>query len=222
MNKIVLFHGSEKIIIHPELSLGRDNNDYGKGFYCTLDFDLANEWACKNNNDGYVNEYSLNLDELNVLDLRDEKYNVLHWICILINNRTFKLNNLMIQTKEFLNEKYSLDLSKYDLIIGYRADDSYFDYAKSFLNNSLSLENLSKALIYGDLGIQYALVSKKAFSHLSYLKASKSEASIYYKRFYIRDLQARNSYIKFAKNSQTIDGTYIMDLLRGKKNDASL
>ena len=38
-------------------------------------------------------------------------------------------------------EKYNIDISEYDLIIGYRADDSYFRFAEDFLNNSINLKN---------------------------------------------------------------------------------
>ena len=42
-------------------------------------------------------------------------------------------------------EKYNIDISEYDLIIGYRADDSYFRFAEDFLNNSISVEKLERA-----------------------------------------------------------------------------
>ncbi|HAS56671.1 MAG TPA: hypothetical protein DCR94_05510 [Firmicutes bacterium] len=45
----------------PTYGLGNKNNDYGVGFYLTQDKTMANIWASKNLNDGYVNEYTLNL-----------------------------------------------------------------------------------------------------------------------------------------------------------------
>ena len=38
------------------------------------------------------------------------------------------------------------------LFIGYRADDSYFSFANAFLNNTISLEQLRKAMYLGKLG----------------------------------------------------------------------
>ena len=35
MGKIKLLHGSDHIIEKPDLLLGKTNNDYGRGFYCT-------------------------------------------------------------------------------------------------------------------------------------------------------------------------------------------
>ena len=217
MKKIILYHGSEKIICSPQLSLGKRNNDYGKGFYCTQDLDLAKEWACKNNTDGFVNEYEIDIEGLKILDLREEKFNILNWICILVKNRVFKLNQFMEEAKQYLISSYNIDLENFDIVIGYRADDSYFDYAFSFLDNSLSLENLEHAMKLGNLGIQIALISDKAFKKLLFKNASKVESSIYYKKFYLRDITAREQFrLKYKKISE-FHGTYIIDLMRGKK-----
>ena len=55
-----LYHGSEKIIENPIYGKGKLNNDYGRGFYCTEDIELAKEWACAKGNNGYVNCYKVN------------------------------------------------------------------------------------------------------------------------------------------------------------------
>ena len=43
--RMTIYHGSEEIIEHPVFGAGRKNNDFGVGFYCTEDKDLAKEWA---------------------------------------------------------------------------------------------------------------------------------------------------------------------------------
>ena len=53
--KEILYHGSARIIEKPQLGSRKPNNDYGSGFYCTKDFDLAGEWAVNPDTDGYVN-----------------------------------------------------------------------------------------------------------------------------------------------------------------------
>ena len=73
--------------------LGKSNNDYGKGFYCTQNIELAKEWACKQNSDGYVNEYNLDLDGLKILDLLNGEYNILNWIALLLKYRTFTIED---------------------------------------------------------------------------------------------------------------------------------
>ena len=38
---IKLYHGSDVIVGQPEYGKGKLNNDYGRGFYCTEDINLA-------------------------------------------------------------------------------------------------------------------------------------------------------------------------------------
>ena len=79
--RIKLYHGSDKIVERPELGKGSARNDYGQGFYCTMHYELACEWASKNEAvNGYANEYELDLSSLKVLDLSDPVYNILNWI----------------------------------------------------------------------------------------------------------------------------------------------
>ena len=78
-----LYHGSEKIIEKPEFGKGARNNDYGKGFYCTENIELAREWACAKQKNGYVNIYDLDMSGLQVLNLNSQEYNILNWLAIL-------------------------------------------------------------------------------------------------------------------------------------------
>ena len=39
--KKILYHGSQVIVEKPEYGKGARNNDYGKGFYCTEEIELA-------------------------------------------------------------------------------------------------------------------------------------------------------------------------------------
>lgn len=152
MGKIKLLHGSDHIIEKPDLLLGKTNNDYGRGFYCTQELSMAMEWACKKNSDGFVNKYVLEQDSLNILNLLDGKYNILHWMALLLKNRTFRLSNeIAIDACDYIIENFSIDLKAYDVIIGYRADDSYFSFAESFVQNGLPLRSLNEALHLGRL-----------------------------------------------------------------------
>ena len=57
MNEIIIYHGSENIIEKPQYGLGKPYNDYGRGFYCTEYIELAKEWACSSESDGYANNF---------------------------------------------------------------------------------------------------------------------------------------------------------------------
>ena len=164
---MILYHGSDKEIKKPLYKFGKTYNDYGQGFYLTENKELAKEWASDSNGDGYVNAYELDLEKMNVLDLTNKKYNILHWLAILVKNREFSVSSqIMEASKEYLLDNFLIDTSEYDVVIGYRADDSYFSFAKDFLSNTISLEKLSKAMKLGNLGIQVFIRSKKAFDNI--------------------------------------------------------
>ena len=216
--QIKLYHGSDKIVEHPALGKGSAKNDYGQGFYCTAHFELACEWASKNEAaNGYANEYVLDLSDLKVLDLSDPAYNILNWITLLIQNRTFTSTSpISEQAKKYLIENFSIDVSGYDVIKGYRADDSYFSFARDFVNNTISVQQLAKAMKLGKLGIQYMLRTEEAFANLSYVGAQEVDSTIYHAKYLKRDLKARNEYTK-SKVNLTIDSNelYVLDIIRG-------
>lgn len=220
MSKMKLYHGSEVPVEKPLYKFGKTSNDYGQGFYCSNDEELAKEWACRRNIDGYVNEYELETDKLKILNLLDEKYNILNWIALLLKNRSFLVNDsLSIYAKEYIISNFYIDISDYDIVIGYRADDSYFAYAQSFINNSLSIESLNKALRLGNLGIQIVLISEKAFKCIKYISSNQIDSKIYNKKYVSRDRKARNDYKKLLVND-VLESTYIVDIIRKEiKND---
>ena len=216
MNKIELLHGTDHIIEIPDINKGNSKNDYGKGFYCTRLPEMAKEWACKQNTDGFINRYELDLTDLKILNLSDGTHTVLNWIAILLQHRTLSLDTeIAIDAKDYIIEHYSIDTSEYDVIVGYRADDSYFRYAESFVENGLSLRNLNKALRLGKLGEQTVLVSQKAYDQLKFIDAEPVDKTIYYPKFINRDAKARESYRNDIKKSKSYrDDIFVMDILR--------
>lgn len=214
MEKIILYHGSSEIIKKPELEKGKLYNDYGQGFYCTEHIELAKEWACTEGTDGYANKYELDISGLNILKLSDDEFAILHWLALLVEHRRFRISTPMIKRgEEWLKENYLIDLSNYDLVIGYRADDSYFSFARAFLGNEISLEQLSYAMQLGKLGEQIVLKSSKSFEAIKYVSFERADNSEYYAKRKVRDEQARISYRKELERAD-IKGTYIRDLIQ--------
>mgnify|MGYP002518803992 FL=1 len=219
---VKLLHGTDHIIKAPDYSLGKPHNDYGQGFYCTEVLEMAREWACKENKDGFVNEYNFNTDGLNVLNLLDGKHSVLNWIALLLKNRIFTLQDeIAIDARNYLIEYYSVDLNGYDVVIGYRADDSYFSYAQSFVSNAMPLRSLNKALKLGKLGAQTVLISERAFKQIEFVNAEPVDKEVYYPKFLSRDTMARTTYQKEIKRRHSYrDEIFVMDILREEmKND---
>ena len=76
MSKLVIYHGSPEIIEKPQFGKGKTYNDYGRGFYCTEHIELAKEWACTEDVDGFVNKYEIDLSKLKVLNLSSDEYTI--------------------------------------------------------------------------------------------------------------------------------------------------
>lgn len=210
-----VFHGSVSVLEHPVYGQGKVYNDYGRGFYCTEYVELAKEWACASNNDGYANHYLLDMDGLSVLYLNGDNYNILNWLAILLENRKFVVaDGLPQRAKDYLLRNFMVSYKNYDVIVGYRADDSYFSYASDFVNNTLSLNDLSEAMRLGKLGEQVVLKSRKAFEALTFLEAIESDRDEYYAKYKMRDDEARNKYRQIAKRPLAEEETYVIDIIR--------
>ena len=217
MENKVLYHGSTKVIEKPVLGLGNPKNDYGLGFYCTENLELAKEWASAERSDGFANSYEIGFEGLNIFYLNKAPYHILNWLSILLQNRTFVISQgLPSEAKAHLLDNFLPEYEHYDLIIGYRADDSYFSFANAFLNNTISLEQLRKAMFLGKLGEQVVLKSKEAFSRLVFKESIPVDSSLYYPKRQARDRQAREDFQNEKAVVSPADAIYMIDILRQK------
>lgn len=218
-----LYHGSSKIIKKPQYRIGNPHNDYGLGFYCTEDAELAKEWACPEARDGFSNIYDFNIEDYKVLDLHSEEFHVLNWIALLLKNRIFaKKTPIARSAEEYILQEFLTNAEGYDVICGYRADDSYFAYAKDFLNNAISVQRLEQAMRLENLGSQITLVSERAIDGIEFCGYEVADARVYYAKRMQRESMARKQYLEgHGDNFQTIGKElYIIDILRNEvKND---
>ncbi len=214
--ELILYHGSQKIVEVPKYGVGKTYNDYGQGFYCTENIELAKEWACQVKNDGYVNKYTLSLDDLQVMRLTDGHYHILNWLAILLKNRAFDINSPIGQSaKEYEIEKFSPNTEGVDVMIGYRADDSYFSFARDFVSNTISLRDLNTAMRLGKLGEQVVLLSKKSFSHIRFEGCEVANYKEYYYKRDARDTAARSAYKSTKKDLlQLSNDLFVLDIIR--------
>lgn len=211
---MTIYHGSISIIKKPIFGYGNPYNDYGLSFYCTTEKEKAKEWAVDYELDGYSNCYELNLKNLKVLNLNEKPYNVLHWLTLLIQNRQFKDKSYLVRdAKEYLIKKFSIDYSNFDVIIGYRADDSYFSFARDFLQGTISYRQLAIALKLGNLGEQIVLKSQRAFDALRFIEADKVFANEWYPKKIKRESDARNEYFNNAKMKRQKGDLYINQII---------
>lgn len=211
---ITLYHGSEQLIEEPTFGKGKLNNDFGLGFYCTESEDLAKEWAVSSLRNGFANRYTLGTEYLNVLNLNGPDFTILNWIAVLVEHRLFSIKTPVARrAKRYLVENFSVNVNAFDVITGYRADDSYFDYAESFLNNGITVEQLARAMRLGKLGEQIVLKSRFAFSKLHYEGFEVADRETYFCLRKARNDEANRIYMEMLEEEG--DGLYIQDIMRG-------
>lgn len=214
MSKLILYHGSPEIIQTPIFGKGKSYNDYGRGFYCTEHLELAKEWACTENTDGYANKYEIDTYGLSILNLSSDEYTILHWLALLMQHRKFRVSTpVMKRGSDWLKEHFLLDLTPYDAVVGYRADDSYFSFARAFVNNEISLAQLAYAMRLGKLGEQFVLKSQAAFDKIKFISYETCDNTVYYAKRKARDDEARAAF-RAELERDDLDGLYMRDIFR--------
>ncbi|WP_165044533.1 DUF3990 domain-containing protein [Adlercreutzia sp. ZJ138] len=225
MSALLLYHGSTSAVRHPCIERCRPHNDYGRGFYCTPTAEMAKEWACQKGTNGFVSCYELPLSGLTIVDLNKPEFTLLNWLEVLLDNRLVRLSTPTMQRgAQWLKANFAVDLSTADVVTGYRADDSYFGFARAFLRNEITFGQLSAAMRLGQLGTQYMMKSERAFAALRYIGCEPAEASIYWPLQVERENKARADFATmleeaprgsaaFSTESDT-DSLYISDLMR--------
>ena len=212
---MIVYHGSDHIIETPLYNGSKRTNDYGYGFYTTESNELAMEWACSDNRDGFANIYELNTDGLHILNLNDSQYCILNWLAVLTKYRSYwQSGSVAEEAKNYLQKNFFVDPSGYDIVIGYRADDSYFSFAQDFVSGAISLRKLSEAMRLGKLGEQVVLKSEKSFSQIRFIDAEAAAAEIYFEKKSIRDRDARRAYRLSRKEAENINELYMLDIMR--------
>lgn len=151
---------------------------------------------------------------MTILDLNAPGYTMLHWLTILLENREFDTSApLAAEAKEYLMNTFHLDYKSADIIIGYRADDSYFSFASDFINGAISYRQLCNAMRLGKLGQQSVLKSKAAFEQLEFLGYETADSKEWYKKKAFRDQTARRQYFDVERNRRQRGDLYITTIL---------
>ena len=188
--------------------------------YYNLRFHFAKEWACAKQKNGYANIYDLDMTGLKVLHLNAPEYNILNWLAILADNRTYWQNgSIAEQAKNYIKENFLPDISEYDVIVGYRADDSYFSFAQDFVAGVISLQKLSEAMRFGKLGEQIVLKSQNAFEQITFVGYEDVDAVKYYVKKRAREQEARKEYRARKQDQANVNDLYILDIMREEIKD---
>ncbi|MBE6041605.1 MAG: DUF3990 domain-containing protein [Clostridiales bacterium] len=219
-----VFHGSTHIVRIPRFGAVRAINDFGLGFYCTEDPSLASEWSVSRGRDGYVNRYRIETNGLRILDLNNPEYCTLHWLTVLLHNRDFDMpTRQTYYAIDYLRTMFSVDYQNYDIMTGYRADDSSFSFAQDFLNGRISYEELRDVLSGASgpgSGLQFVFKSNRAFDRITFDGYEIAWSRDWFPRKASRDLDLRSSLyrrtgrgLSSAEIKDTPSGLYIDQIL---------
>lgn len=139
---------------------------------------------------------------------------ILNWLAVLLENREFDVpSGLALEAKEYILKNFAIPYKRYDAIIGYRADDSYFSFAQDFINGTISYRQLGNAMHLGKLGQQFVLKSEKAFQAIHYVGCEVADASEWYEKKMLRDKCARREYFSVEQNRRQRGDIYITTIL---------
>lgn len=143
-----LYHTGRMEIKAPDIYKGRQNADFGRGFYLSPDMDFTYRWAYK---DAIVNIYELDEEGLKIHRFRRDE----DWFRYIFNNRRFKDN---------------LDA---DVVIGPIANDTIFDTFGIISSGYLEPAEALKLLMIGPEYTQAAIKTEKAVKQLHWMGSEK-------------------------------------------------
>lgn len=145
---MILYHTSDREIRNPDIHYGRENADFGWGFYLTPDREFTYRWAREN---AIVNKYELDDAGLDVFTFdRDTD-----WFEYIYNNRRRK------------------DGLASDVVIGPIANDTIFDTLGVISSGYLKPEEALKLLMIGPVYTQVAIKTEKAMEQLRFIGSEK-------------------------------------------------
>lgn len=149
--KTLVYHGSNTVVEHPSLLFGRDDADFGLGFYVTTDFEMAEKWACRKKIP-IVNVYEFDTSSLSLLTLNIDA----EWLNFVIANRN--------------GYEPPIETNGFDIIIGATADDKMFATMEQYEEGLISETIAIKALNCMKIGNQMCLRTNKCFDNLTFLE----------------------------------------------------
>lgn len=126
-----IYHGSSLEVISPDISRSRIDIDFGAGFYCTQDINMAKKWACNRNN-SVLNIYRINPEDFRIKQLEADE----EWLYYVMENRTGRTGEYEI----------GFDEEEYDVITGPTADDKLFNIIDMFNDGFINVENAIKVI----------------------------------------------------------------------------
>ena len=207
IDKKLLFHGAKgEIIGDIDVHHGRDNNDFGQGFYTGESYEQAISFVSGFDNSSV---YYLSFDDK---DLKCKRYEVdQEWMMTIAYYRG-TLDEYKNHPKIQALVKESRDC---DYIIAPIADNRMFQIINSFIAGELTDEQCKHCLAATNLGMQYIFISEKAASQVEivercYISGNERE---YYRNIRLEESKLGDDKVKLAKRQYRGQGRYIDETL---------
>lgn len=220
---IKLYHGSKSHRVEPTHDKGNGISDFGKGFYLYPSHNIASEWASSDrynvepDANVYTHEYNLYLDGLEIFDFR--KSDVLSWVAYVLSHRDVAIESSHRNMVKSFVDKYAPNTAGYDVLIGWRADASFFYLIEKFVLGDIDVVSLKDILTYKNIDMQAVLKSSKAIDALEKSKVHKYYIGRYYKKYNKTDVYIRGVIDKASEECKTTLSEDVFSNLAGKGTD---
>lgn len=159
MERTTLFHGSTTVVEHPLVSIGRNDLDFGPGFYLTPLLEQATNWAIRIKTIRRAQQAIVNAYEFSApADCKIKHFEAYDkdWLDFIVDSRTGRR-----------------PWSGYDIIEGGVADDRVIDAVEAYINGYADVEHTLRQLIYHKPNYQICILSQRIVD--KYLKFKSYE-----------------------------------------------
>jgi hypothetical protein len=155
---MIVYHGSYKEIVKPDIVHSRKNVDFGRGFYTTPLLEQAQKWCRKFKG-------TMNPAVVSVYQFDENAYTE----CKVLRFDTYSEEWLDF----ILKCRRGVDNSDYDIVMGGVANDKVFNTVELFFDGLIDKKEAIKRLRYEKPNFQIAFRSQKVIEE--YLRFERSE-----------------------------------------------
>jgi hypothetical protein len=155
---MIVYHGSYKEVVKPDIAHSRKNVDFGRGFYTTPLLEQAQKWCRKFKG-------TMNSAVVSVYQFDEKAYTE----CKVLRFDTYSEDWLDFILKCRRGE----DNSDYDIVMGGVANDKVFNTVELFFDGLIDKKEAIKRLRYEKPNFQIAFRSQKVIEE--YLHFERSE-----------------------------------------------
>ncbi len=147
MGKQILYHGSNVVVEHPLVNIGRKDLDFGPGFYLTPLYEQASKWAVRiktirKASQAIINNYEYS-EPSNYNIKRFDAYDK-EWLNFIVNSRAGKQ-----------------PWRDFDIVEGGVADDRVIDAVEAYINGYADVEHTLSKLVYHKPNYQICILSQE-------------------------------------------------------------